>query len=125
MVTYRIERLNKEFMRLIADLLMNRVKNETVRAAILTHVDCSRDLSRAKVYFTLIDESMRESVQAALDSVRGALRGQLGREMHIRQIPELHFVFDDSELKARSIDALIDRVIGEDIREGRSAAQGR
>jgi ribosome-binding factor A len=41
----------------------------------------------------------------------GRIRGFLGRDMHIRQVPELHFVFDDSERKAREIDALIDRVM--------------
>lgn len=114
MVTYRIERLNKEFLRAIAEALTNRIKNDAAKQAILTHVDCSRDLGHAKVYFTLIDEAKKQEVLAALDAVKGTIRGQLGREMHIRQIPELHFIFDDSEQKARSIDALIDKVIRED-----------
>ncbi|MDR3254363.1 MAG: 30S ribosome-binding factor RbfA [Synergistaceae bacterium] len=111
MVTYRIERLNKEFLRLIAELLSDGVKNETAREAILTRVDCSRDLSSAKVYFTLIDEARKDEVTSALSSVRGSIRGRLGREMHIRQIPELRFIYDDSEKKARAIDALIDQVV--------------
>jgi ribosome-binding factor A len=111
MTTYRIERLNKEFLRLIAMMLGSEIKNDTAREAILTNVDCSRDLSFAKVYFTLLDESRKSEVTAALDAVKGLIRGKLGKEMHIRQIPELRFVFDDSEKKARSIDALIDRVM--------------
>jgi ribosome-binding factor A len=111
MTTYRIERLNKEFLRLIAQMLSDGVKNDIAREAVLTHVDCSRDLSFAKVYFTLLDEEKRDAVTSALESVRGMIRGRLGREMHIRQIPELCFVYDDSEKKARSIDALIDRVM--------------
>ncbi len=114
MVTYRVERLNKEFLRLIAELLASDTKNDLVSEAILTHVDCSRDLGHAKVYFTLLDESRKEEVVAALQTVRGALRGHLGRVMHIRQIPELHFLYDDSEQKARSMDALIDRVAREE-----------
>jgi ribosome-binding factor A len=111
MATYRIERLNKEFLRLIAMMLGSEVKNDTAREAILTKVDCSRDLSYAKVYFTLLDESRKSEVTAALDTVKGPIRGKLGKEMHIRQIPELRFIYDDSEKKARSIDALIDRVM--------------
>ncbi|MDR1471482.1 MAG: 30S ribosome-binding factor RbfA [Synergistaceae bacterium] len=114
MVTFRIERLNKEFLRLIADILANRIKDEGVKEAVLTHVDCSRDLSCAKVYFTLLDDSKKKGVLSALEASSGQVRGLLGREMHIRQIPELRFVFDDSERKARSIDELIDRVIEED-----------
>lgn len=114
MVTYRIDRLNKEFLRAIAEMLSGRVKNETASEAILTHVDTSRDLSYAKIYFTLIDESRKQDVLAALDKVRGQIRSQLGKEMHIRQIPELRFIFDETEKKARSIDELIDRVRRED-----------
>ncbi len=120
MVTYRIDRLNKEFLRLIAEMLGTRVKNDLAAQAILTHVDTSRDLGHAKVYFTLIDESKKQDVLAALENVRGQIRGMLGREMRIRQIPELHFLYDDSEKKARSIDELIDRVMQEDAR-GRAA----
>lgn len=114
MVTYRIERLNKEFLRLIAEILASDTKNDLAREAILTHVDCSRDLGHAKVYFTLIDESRKDDVIAALQVVRGTIRGRLGRAMHIRQIPELHFLYDDSEQKARTIDALIDKVAKEE-----------
>ena len=114
MVTYRIDRLNKEFLRLIAEMLATRVKNDLASQAILTHVDTSKDLGHAKVYFTLIDESKKTQVLAALEAVRGQVRSALGKEMHIRQIPELRFVYDDSEKKARSIDELIDRVMKED-----------
>lgn len=114
MVTYRIDRLNKEFMRLIAEILANRVKNDFASQAILTHVDTSRDIGHAKVYYTLIDESQRQKVEEALTAVKGQIRGALGREMHIRQIPDLRFIYDDSEKKARSMDELIDRVIKKD-----------
>lgn len=127
MVTFRIERLNKEFLRLIADMLSGvsgKLKNETVRQAMLTHVDCSRDLSHAKIYYTLLDESKKGEVETALQAISGQIRGQLGREMHIRQIPELRFVYDDSEKRARSIDALIDRVIEADRQAESSRTEG-
>jgi ribosome-binding factor A len=81
-------------------------------------VSCSRDLSHTKVYFTLLEESRRKEVTSALESVSGTIRGMLGREMHIRQIPEIHFVYDDSEKRARSMDELIDRVMKDDIKRG-------
>ena len=114
MVTYRIDRLNKEFLRAIASMLSTRIKDPAATEAILVHVDTSRDLGHAKVYYTLLDESRKQDVQAGLDRVRGQIRGQLGREMHIRQIPELHFIYDESEKQARSIDALIDQVMQKD-----------
>lgn len=80
----------------------------------MTDVDCSRDLGHAKVYFTLLDESRKDEVLRILERVSGALRGRLGKAMHIRKIPELHFLYDDSEKRARSMDVLIDRVMEKD-----------
>lgn len=108
MATYRIERLNKEFLRRISDLLLCHIKNDSVKEAVLTEVDCSRDLAHAKVYFTLIDASRREVVCEALKLVAGTVRSILGKQMCLRQVPELRFIYDDSEDKARKMDALID-----------------
>ncbi|MDR1650406.1 MAG: 30S ribosome-binding factor RbfA [Synergistaceae bacterium] len=114
MATFRIERLNREFLRLLAGFIANGLKDETLKDVILTHVECSRDLSHAKVYYTTLSGDSEPRVQSALFGASGKMRGYLGKEMHIRQIPELRFIFDDSERKARDIDALIDRVIKED-----------
>ena len=108
MATYRIERLNKEFLRRISDLLLCQVKNDVAQEAVLIEVDCVRDLTHAKVYFTLIDASRREPVSDALKVVAGTIRSMLGKQMHLRQVPELHFLYDDSEEKARKMDALLD-----------------
>lgn len=110
MHSYRMGRINKEFLRSISDLLQQRIKKEHVNEAIITAVDVSADLGHAKVYYTLLDEHTRGTVQKALESVAGQLRGILGREMHLRTIPELHFLYDSSEAEARKMDELLDRV---------------
>lgn len=110
MTTYRIDRINKEFLRLISGMLQTRIKDEAAGEAVLTKVSVSRDLGFAKVYYTLIDQDDRAKVQEALDKAASPIRGMLGKEMRLRTIPELHFVFDDSEAKARQMDELLDKV---------------
>ncbi len=114
MVTYRIDRINKEFLRAISDLIQTKIKKEEVKDAIFIRVSTSRDLSFAKVYYILIDTQKKDEMQKALESVAGRLRALLGREMHLRTIPELHFVYDDSEIRARAMDELLDRVAAMD-----------
>ena len=114
MVTYRIDRLNKEFLRLISGMLQTRIKNSNAGEAILTMVSVSRDLGHAKVFYTLISQEDREKVQAALDAAAPVLRAMLGKEMRLRTIPELHFCFDESEVKARRMDELLDMVAERD-----------
>ena len=110
MATYRIDRLNKEFLRLISGMLMTRIKNSDAGEAVLTSVSTARDLSCAKVFYALIHQENRENVQSALDAAAPVLRAMLGKEMRLRTIPELRFVYDDSEEKARKMDELLDRV---------------
>ena len=114
MVTYRIDRINKEFLRAISEILQVRIKKDSVRDAILTKVSTSKDLSHAKVFYTLIAADRKDEIQKALDATAGQIRSMLGKEMHLRTIPELHFVFDDSEAKARAIEELIDKVVAMD-----------
>jgi ribosome-binding factor A len=112
MTSFRIERINKEFLREISLLLQGRIKNEWARKAILTGVECSRDLGFAKVYFTTINPAEQEAVKAGLDSVEGLVRSILGKEMRLRTIPEFRFIVDISEEKARVMDAVLDRLKG-------------
>jgi ribosome-binding factor A len=113
MTSFRIERINKEFLREISQLLQGRIKNEWAKKAILTGVECSRDLSYAKVFFTTIEAADQESVKAGLESVEGLIRSILGKEMRLRTIPEFRFIIDLSEEKARAMDAVLDRLKGE------------
>lgn len=122
MVTYRIDRINKEFLRAISEILQVRIKKDTVRNAILTKVSTSKDLSFAKVFYTLIDTDRKDEIQKALDSTAGQIRSMLGKDMHLRTIPELHFVFDDSEAKARAMEELLDKVAAMDA-EKRSSGE--
>ena len=114
MVTYRIDRINKEFLRSISEMLQGRIKKEEVRDAILTKVLVTKDLGHAKVFYTLIKPERRNEMQLALESVAGQLRAMLGKDMHLRTIPELHFLYDDSEAKARAMDELLDRLAAMD-----------
>ncbi len=110
MTTYRIDRINKELLRLISEMLMTRIKNDDAAKAVLTKASVSRDLSFARVYYTVIKADERDAVQTALDAAAVPLRAMLGKELKLRTIPELHFIYDDSEDKAREMDDLLDRV---------------
>ena len=114
MTTLRMLRINKQIQREISLLLELRVKNEMAKNAIITAVDCSKDLAQAKVYFTTIDPSIREDVKKALISAGGLIRSSLGKQMPLRKTPALSFYSDESEEYGRTIDALLDSLKDED-----------
>ena len=109
-MTFRMARLNKQLQREISLLLEQRIKNDSVRSAIITGVDCSKDLERAKVYFTSLDSQNRDELLEELQNVKGALRTMLGRVLTLRQIPALEFVIDDSLDYGARIDGILHRL---------------
>lgn len=113
----RVERLNEQFRRELMDILQNQVRDPRVGLVTVTHVEVTPDLYHAKVYVTAIDPSTRESTLEGLDIAEPFIRGEIGRRLHIRRAPELHFVWDDTLEHARRIEHLL----GEAMREMRPA----
>ncbi|MDR1048740.1 MAG: 30S ribosome-binding factor RbfA [Synergistaceae bacterium] len=105
--SYRMARIDKQLQREISLMLEQRVKNDAARSAIVTGVECSRDLEFARVYFTTLDPAQRDLVLTELRNVKGALRSMLGQVLKLRHIPALEFVIDRSLDYGEHIDGIL------------------
>ena len=103
-------RINKQLQREIALLLEHRIKNEAVKDAIITGVECSRDLEHARVFFTALAPERRAPLLEELRSVKGAVRTLLGQVLTLRHIPALEFVPDSSVDYGEKIDGILHRL---------------
>ena len=108
--TYRMARINKLLQREISLMLEHRVKNDVARNAVITDVECSRDLELARVYFTTVGASTRDSVLGELRNVKGALRSMLGEVLTLRHIPALEFIVDRSPDYGERIDGILHKL---------------
>ena len=116
-------RINKQLQREIALLLEHRIKNEAVKDAIITGVECSRDLEQARVFFTAVDPDRRAALLEELQGVKGVLRTLLGQVLTLRHIPALDFVPDRSVDYGERIDGILHR-LGLDSLPGQGADGG-
>lgn len=95
----RTDRLNAEFKKEIYEIISRRLKNPLVTEMFsVLRVDCTKDLSHAKVYVSVFSGS-EEKRAATFNAIKGdakKIRSELSRSMHIRTVPELDFVSDDS-----------------------------
>ena len=111
----RHERLGNEVLRTLSELLRFETKDPRLQRISLTAVDLSRDLSVARVYFSLLDpEESPEPVLEGLERASGFLRSKLGRSLKIRHVPELRFAHDDSAEHGAKISELIDSALHAD-----------
>ena len=110
MAAFRMAKINKQLQREISLLLANRIKKEAARDVIITGVECSRDLERAKVFFTALEPKKRRGMLDELQSVKGALRTMLGQAVQLRRVPDLEFVIDKSSDYGAKIDDILDKL---------------
>lgn len=105
----RSQRLGTEVLRTLSELLRFETKDPRLTGVSLTSVEVSRDLSIARVYFSLLNpEHDPAEALKGLQAAAGFLRSKLGRELKVRHVPELRFAHDDSIAQGFEISRLID-----------------
>lgn len=110
MANIRIERLNHAFMEEISQILMNEVKDDDIKFVTITGVDITSDLSFAKVYVTVFDDTKRKETLDALNGASHFIRGKLSERIEIRHTPELKFIYDESIEYGKHIENIIEQI---------------
>jgi ribosome-binding factor A len=107
----RTDRLNEQLRQEISMLVRDEVRDPRVGLVTITAVETSPELDHAKIYITARgDDEEKQAALAGLRSAAAFVRGQLGRRLHIRRIPELHFEIDRVLEEAGRIEALLREV---------------
>ena len=114
MASVKIERLNHAFQEEISMILMTEIKDEDIKFVTITGVDTTSDLSYAKVYFTVLDDSKKATTPEALNGAASFIRGKLAERVEVRHTPELKFIYDTSIEYGNHIDEIIDNINKED-----------
>lgn len=105
----RSQRLATEVMRTLSELLRFETKDPRLSGVSLTSVEVTKDLSIARVYFSVLDPDQDPAgALKGLQAASGFLRSMLGKELKVRHVPELRFAHDDSIAHGFEISRLID-----------------
>ncbi len=111
----RARRVGEQIQREIADMLHSESKDPRFKLLTISAVEVANDLAYAKVFFTLLDDSLDiDNVQQALTKASGFMRKQLAKRMSLRIVPNLRFVYDKSIAYGASLSNLIDDAIEAD-----------
>ncbi len=111
----RNQRLGAQIKRSLSELIRFETKDPGLAEVSLTAVELSKDLSVAKIYFSLLnpDDDPKPALEA-LQRASGFLRRRLGSELTVRHVPELRFVHDDSVAHGVEISRLIENASNAD-----------
>jgi len=110
----RTDRISSSIQKALAQIIRDEVKDPRVGMVTIQEVRTVRDLSQAKVYFTVMDEEQGKDVQKALQNAAGFIRHQLGRQVQLRTVPQLIFVYDTSISYGNNLQQLLEDTIRKD-----------
>ena len=106
--SYRIERINELIRRELTLLLRTATKDPRLSDVVITDVLASRDLSSAKVFYTVTKD--KAVVEPLLGKASGFFRSRLSKTIDLRHTPELRFIFDPAPNTGTRIERLLSKL---------------
>lgn len=106
----RNERVRKELMREISDILRKEIRG-LVGVVSITDVEVSHDNSFAKVFYSVYgsDEQKEKSVNVINQNV-SKIRYEVGKRIRLRLTPELRFIQDNSIERGSRVNEILDKI---------------
>jgi ribosome-binding factor A len=104
----RARKLAVRIREVVASTLELQVKDPRLGMVTITDAKVTPDLREATLYYTVYGtDEERQSSAMALESAKGVLRSQVGRQTGVRYTPSLTFIADVVPETAGRIDALL------------------
>ncbi len=104
----RAARLAQRIKVIVAEALRRRVKDPRLEAITITDARVTNDLQHATLYYTIFgDAEEQQATRMALESARGVLRSEVGRNITARLTPTLEFVPDEIPVNASHLEDLL------------------
>lgn len=107
----RSEKVAEAIHEIVSQLLVKGLKDPRIGFVTVTGVKVTDDLHHATVYFTVIgSDEEKKATAAGLASCSSFIRKGMGKELRMRYVPNLHFVYDTSLDYGNRIDELLKEI---------------
>src|SRR6476620_11165251 len=93
---------------IVAEMLERRIKDARLGFVTITDVRVTGDTQHASIFYTVLgDDEQRAASGAALESAKGLIRSEVGKQLGMRHTPTLEFILDALPESAAHIDDLL------------------
>ncbi|HEX3828044.1 MAG TPA: 30S ribosome-binding factor RbfA [Sporichthyaceae bacterium] len=118
----RARKLADRIRVIVAETLELRVKDPRLGFITITDVRVTGDYREATVFYTVYgDDEARAATAAALESAKGVLRTEVGRQTGVRHTPSLTFIADALPDTSRALEEALARAAAADAEVHRRA----
>ncbi|MFI6325944.1 30S ribosome-binding factor RbfA [Nonomuraea sp. NPDC050556] len=119
----RARKLADRIQQIVAEMLDRRIKDPRLGFVTVTDTRITNDLRDATVFYTVFgSEAERGDTAAALESAKGIIRSEVGKQTGVRHTPSLTFQHDPLPDSARQLDDLLAVAKAKDAEVARKAA---
>ena len=113
----RSDRVSDAIQRLLAKIIPQEVRDPRIGMVNINDVTVTRDMAFARVYITFVgvdDEKQSLEATSILNKASGFLRNFVAKELSMRTVPKLQFIYDKTSVRGQQLSSLIDRAIAQD-----------
>jgi ribosome-binding factor A len=104
----RARRMAGRIKQIVATGIETQVKDPRLGMVTITDVKVTGDLHDATIFYTVFgDQNARDESAMALESAKGVLRSEVGRQTGVRFTPTLTFALDSVPDTAKHIEELL------------------
>ncbi|MEO5853691.1 MAG: 30S ribosome-binding factor RbfA [Nocardioides sp.] len=108
MASPRVRKIADRIQVIVAEMLDRRIKDPRLGFATITDVRLTGDTQQATIFYTVLGEDEeRAATAAALESAKGLIRSEVGKQLGMRHVPSLTFVADALPETARHLDEVL------------------
>ena len=92
----------------IANIIVTRIDNPQIKNTVtITDIKVSKDIRSAIVYFATLDKNFKK-VEKIINELKPTIKFYLSKNVHLKRIPDIKFIFDDTIIKGQRINKLLD-----------------
>ncbi len=104
----RMRRVNEAIREVLSEALASGMKDPRIGFVTVISVDTSPDLSRAKVYVSVLgEEEQLQQTLEGLASSHGYLQSLISRQLGLKRTPQLVFFHDESIERGMRIERIL------------------
>ncbi|MFF5110694.1 30S ribosome-binding factor RbfA [Streptosporangium sp. NPDC000509] len=112
----RARKIADRIQQIVAEMLERRIKDPRLGFVTVTDTRITNDLGEATVFYTVFgSEAERADSAMALESAKGLIRSEVGRQTGLRHTPTLTFTHDPLPDSARHLEDLLAEAKARDV----------
>ncbi len=113
----RADRVSDAIQRSLARIIQSEVRDPRLGMVNINAVSVSQDLTVAKVYVTFVGQDSEAEDKKKVDVLNNAssfIRSLMAKDVKMRIVPRLQFIYDASVVRGQQMTDLIDKALSAD-----------